>query len=149
MTTALDTDVLTYLSQVFFGDVSLTFDVDDRPPFFQIGFFGTGIYIDNGTAFDPAKVNWIRPEQATFLARRLSPRTRLQIDIRNGQGEFYINGNFWTRSFQGVATPSVQVSIIIADPATINFPQAALHCRVRPGQPRQFIYTEEMARTDF
>ncbi len=148
MTTPLDIDVLEYLSQLFFGDVSFTFDVDDRPPFYQIGFWGTGIYIDNGTSFDLAKPDYIRPEQATFLARRLGPKTRLRIDIKNGQGEFYINDTLWTRSFQGVATPTLQLLIIIADPGTINFPQGALHCRVRPYQPRQFIYTEEMARGD-
>lgn len=149
MTTPLDTDVLEYLSQMFFGDISFTFDVDDRPPFYQIGFFGTGIYINNGTTFDMSKPGYIRPEQATFLARRLSPKTRLRIDIRNGQGEFYIDDTLWTRSFQGASTPAMRLLIIIADPGTINFPQGALHCRVRPYQPRQFVYTEEMARHDF
>lgn len=149
MTANFDPDeILQYLSQQFFGDVSFEFDVDDRVLPYQIGFFGKGIYIENGVTFDAAKYDWIRPEQADFLARRLNPRTSLRIDIKNGQAEYYIDGALWTRSFQGEATPIMQLNVLFADPASVPYPQAIFHCRVRPIQPHQFIYTEEMARHD-
>lgn len=143
----LDDDFLQYISQMFYGDVSLDLDVDDRPPFYQIGFWGTGIYFMNGVSYASTE-DFIRPEQATFLSRRLHPKTRLRIDIKNRQAEYYFDGALWTRSFQGEATPSMQLNVIIAGPTEMG-EQGALHCRVRPYQPRQFIYTEEMARNDF
>lgn len=148
-TVVVPDDITTWVSQPFFGDFSLRFIVDDRP-FVSINVVSSppgiplGIFIQNEISF--GRPQHIDAEVATGINRRLLPNTQLEIRRSNGQIEYYYDGKFWMRSFQ---SPLPDTILVLASfgPIVPN-EQGMMKVQMRPFKPRQFIYTEGMARVD-
>ena len=149
-TTVQPTDVLLYVSQAFAGDMDILWEVDSRPFFFLAispvtpGPI-TGVYVEDSTS--SGSPQFIDAEGATGLKRRLLAGSRLKIQLKNGHAEYYVNDALWMRTFQNPIDYPVKLSMSFSE--SLPGAQGALKVRVKPYYPRQFVYTDDMAKTDF
>jgi hypothetical protein len=139
------TGTYAYVSQQFYGDMEIVWEVDSRDSP-EIGVVaspprtpepGTGVYVSS-------YLGTVGAESASTFFRQLPPKSRLTIDIKNGHAEYYINNIFWFRSYQAQLPNGLKVSVFCATPGQ----RAGLRVRVRPYVPRQFLYTLDMQKSD-
>ncbi|MEK6281888.1 MAG: phage tail protein [Acidobacteriota bacterium] len=154
-------EALSYKSQAFVGDMTVEWEVDSRymcliglvPALFPT-VPAWGVYVEIDHFVVGSDLAFIVAEGSTGLKRRLHPNSRVRIDVRNGQAEYYINNSFWMRSNRPVLDVPASVNVVASfnDPLAsppVTEPQAMLRVRVTPYVPRQFVYTEEMQTVDF
>jgi hypothetical protein len=144
-------DGVFYDSQPFFGDLEIEFETDSRfigagigvveyPPSTPVN--PTGVFIENWTS----NTRFLIAEGATGLVVPQPVHGVIRLDVKNRKAEYWVNNRLMMRTFQAPLPEGLKVTAGLG--YTNPNEQAMLRCRVRPYQPRQFVYTEQMQQAD-
>lgn len=149
-----------YDSQVFYGNGDVEFEVDDRLIFnfalINDGTFDTPAHVDSSYARGAgvAFIQFADVDATSAWRRRLNAKTKITLRIRNNTIEYRYDDTFW--AFAGLLSPAPAATFFLRAyffSATSDLPmneaQAYLKVRFLPLQPRQWVYTDGMARQDF